>query len=144
MKHMQEALIEAKKAFEAGEVPVGCVIVKSGKIISSAHNTTEASKDPTCHAEINAIKKALTAVGEKSLTDCEMYVTLEPCAMCAGAVINSKIKRVYIGAQEPKSGCFGSVADLSNIGLNHKPEIYIGICEDECKEILKKFFKDKR
>ncbi len=144
MKHMQEALIEAKKAFEAGEVPVGCVIVKNGKTISSTHNTTEALKDPTCHAEINAIKKALAAVGEKSLADCELYVTLEPCAMCAGAVINSKIKRVYIGAQEPKSGCFGSVVDLSKAGLNHKPEIYIGICEDECKDILKKFFKDKR
>lgn len=144
MKYMESALEEAANAALRGEVPVGCVIVKDKTVIAAAHNTVENLHDATCHAEINAIKQACKALGEKTLADCEMYVTLEPCAMCAGAVINSKIKRLYIGAAEPKSGCFGSVCNLAAMNFNHKPEVYIGINEDECRQILKNFFKNKR
>ena len=144
MRYMSYALKEAAKAADEGEVPVGCIIIKDGKVIAASHNTVESSHDATCHAEINAIKAACEKTGEKTLADCEMYVTLEPCPMCAGAVISAKIKRIYIGAQEPKSGCFGSVCDFSVMKFNHKPEIYIGINEDECSQVLKNFFKNKR
>lgn len=144
MKYMEEAIKEAMEAFREREVPVGCVIVKDGRIIARAHNTTEQHGDATRHAEMNAIRQAVKAVGEKTLDGCEMYVTLEPCAMCAGAVINTRIKRLYVGACEPKSGCCGSALNLFNARLNHTPEIYMGINEEECGNILKNFFKDKR
>ena len=145
MKHyMAYAIEEAKKAFLKDEIPVGCVICKNGQIISLAHNTTVADCNDTHHAEINAINEAIAKTDEKNLSDCEMYVTVEPCPMCAGAIINSKIKRLYIGAPEPKSGCFGSVVNFNSIGFNHEPEVYIGICEDECKKIMMDFFKNKR
>ena len=144
MKFMDLAIEEAKKAYLKNEVPVGCVICKDGNIIAKAHNTTIADKNDTHHAEINAINKAIEILEEKNLSGCDLYVTLEPCPMCAGAIINSKIKRIYIGAFEPKSGCFGSVTDFTNLPFNHKPELYTGINEDECKHLLKNFFEKKR
>ena len=119
MKFMDLAIEEAKKAYLKNEVPVGCVICKDGNIIAKAHNTTIADKNDTHHAEINAINKAIEILEEKNLSGCDLYVTLEPCPMCAGAIINSKIKRIYIGAFEPKSGCFGSVTDFTNLPFNH-------------------------
>ena len=144
MKYMEFALSEAKKAFMDNEVPVGCVIVKDNNVIASAHNTTISDMNDTHHAEINAINEAIARIGDKNLMGCDMYVTLEPCPMCAGAIINTKIKRIYIGADEPKSGCFGSAIDFNIIGFNHKPEIYHGICEEECKTLMKDYFKCKR
>lgn len=144
MENMKLAIKEAKIAAEQNEIPVGCVITKNGIVLASGHNTTIADKNDTHHAEINAINDALNKLQEKNLIDCEMFVTVEPCPMCAGAIINSKIKRVYIGTAEPKSGCFGSITDFNSLNFNHKPEIYIGICEDECKNIMQSFFKNKR
>ena len=144
MENMKLAIKEAKIAAEQNEIPIGCVITKNGIVLASGHNTTIADKNDTHHAEINAINDALNKLQEKNLIDCEMFVTVEPCPMCAGAIINSKIKRVYIGTAEPKSGCFGSITDFNTLNFNHKPEIYIGICEDECKNIMQSFFKNKR
>ncbi len=144
MKFMEEAIFEAKKAYNNDEVPVGCVIVKDGQIVARAHNTVIKNNDVTCHAEINAIKSALNSLKSKSLSECDVYVTLEPCPMCAGALINAKAKRIYIGAMEPKSGCFGSITDFNKLSFNHKPEIYYGINEDECTELMKNFFESKR
>lgn len=145
MKHMEFALNEAKKAFENGEVPVGAIISLNGEIISAETNTCEKDKDCTCHAEMNAIKSACKRLGSKTLDNCEMYVTLEPCAMCAGAIINARIKRLYIAASEPKTGCCGSKINLMENGLfNHNVEVYYGFCEDESRELMKNFFADKR
>lgn len=142
-EYMKAALKEAEIAFDNDEVPVGCVIVKNKKIIAQAHNTVENSGDATNHAELSAIKNALKNTESKYLNDCEMYVTLEPCAMCAGAIINSRIKRLYAGAPEPKTGCCGSAADLFNT-ITNNTEVYLGIEEDECKKLLADFFKNKR
>lgn len=144
LKFMEYAVREAECAFESDEVPVGCVITYHNEIIASAHNTSESDMNTTRHAEMKAIEKAISHLGKKDLRDCEMYVTLEPCPMCAGAIINTKLKRVYIGAPEPKSGCFGTKIDFNTLGFNHCPEIYIGIDEEKCKDILQKFFKSKR
>lgn len=144
MKYMEYAIAEAKTAAENDEIPVGCVIIKDDVVIAKAHNTCEGEKNPLCHAEINAINLALKNLNTKYLDGCEMYVTLEPCAMCSGAIINSRIKRLYIGATEPKTGCCNSVIDLFSTELNHTTEVYIGINEDECKELMKNFFKIKR
>lgn len=142
---MKEALKEARKALEIEEVPVGAVIVKDGKIISRAHNTKETKKDATCHAEILAIKKACKKLDSWRLLDCEMYVTLEPCSMCAGALINARIKKLYIGTDDNKTGACGSVLNLlEDYKFNHKVEIEYNICKEECEEILKKFFKELR
>lgn len=145
MKMMDEALFEAQKAFNEDEIPVGAVICLNGEIIAKAHNTSETQKDCTCHAEINAIKKACVRLNTKTLEGCEMYVSLEPCAMCSGAIINARIKRLYIGAMEPKTGCCASRVNLLQEGLfNHNVEVYYGIGEDESKELMKKFFENKR
>ena len=141
---MELAIKEAKKAFDCDEVPVGCVITDGKNIIATAYNTTKKDNDNTCHAEINAIKKAISVLGTKDIKDCDVYVTLEPCPMCAGALINTKAKRIYIGTMEPKSGCFGSKSDFNTMGFNHKPEIYYGICEEDCSKLLVNFFKNKR
>ena len=142
---MREAIKEAKKALEIEEVPVGAVIVKQGKIISRAHNTKETKQDSTCHAEILAIKKACKKLNSWRLLDCEMYVTLEPCSMCAGALINSRIKKVYIGTNDEKTGAVGSVFNLlEDYTFNHKVEIKKGILKQECEKILKEFFKEIR
>ena len=142
---MQAAIKEAKKAYEKLEVPVGAVIVKDGKIISRGYNIKEEKKDTTKHAEIIAIQKASKKLGGWRLNDCEMYVTLEPCPMCAGAIIQSRIKKVYIGAMDEKTGACGSVLNLfEDYEFNHKVEIETGILEIECNELLKKFFKELR
>lgn len=141
-KFMKEALKEAKKALEIEEVPVGAVIVKDGKIIAKAHNTKETKKDATCHAEILAIKKACKKLDSWRLLDCEMYVTLEPCSMCAGAIINSRISKVYIGTNDEKTGACGSKLNLlEDYEFNHKVQVQKYILKEECSEILKSFFK---
>lgn len=141
-KFMKEALKEARKAFDIEEVPVGAVIVKDGKIIARAHNVKETKKDATSHAEILAIKKACKKIDSWRLLDCEMYVTLEPCSMCAGALINSRIKKIYIGTDDPKTGACGSVVNLlENYPFNHKVEIQRYVLKEECETILKDFFK---
>lgn len=139
---MKEALKEAKKAYEKLEVPVGAVIVKEGKIIARAHNLKETKYDTTKHAEILAIQKASKKLNSWRLIDCEMYVTLEPCSMCAGAIINSRIKKVYIGALDEKTGAAGSVLNLfEDFTFNHKVEVEKGIMQEECEKLLKDFFK---
>ena len=144
-KFMMEALKEAKKAYDKLEVPVGAVIVKEGKIIARAHNLKETKYDTTKHAEILAIQKASKKLESWRLIDCEMYVTLEPCSMCAGALINSRIKKVYIGASDKKTGAVGSVFNLlEDYTFNHKVEYQKGVLQDECENILKDFFKKLR
>jgi len=144
-KFMKEALKEAQKAFDKEEVPVGAVIVKDGKIIARAHNLKETKKDTTNHAEIIAIQKASKKLDAWRLEDCEMYITLEPCAMCAGALIQSRIKKIYIGTMDYKTGACGSVLNLlENYKFNHTVEIETGILQEECEKILKDFFKELR
>lgn len=144
-KFMKEALKEAKKAAEKLEVPVGCVIVKEGKIIARAHNLKETKFDTTKHAEMIAIQKASKKLKSWRLLGCDMYVTLEPCSMCAGAIINSRIQKVYIGAKDEKTGACGSVLNLfDDYTFNHKVETEIGIMQQECEKILKDFFKKLR
>ena len=144
-KFMKEALKEAKKAYEKDEVPVGAVIVKDGKIIARAYNLKETKLDTTCHAEILAIKKASKKLNSWRLEDCEMYVTLEPCSMCAGALIQSRIKKVYIGTMDYKTGACGSVLNLlEDYTFNHKVEYETGILKGECEKILQDFFKELR
>ena len=142
---MIEALAEAEKASALGEVPVGAVVVKDGKIVGRGHNMTETAKDPTAHAEIIAINKACKKLGGWRLPRCEMYVTLEPCPMCAGAIINSRIEKVYFGAYDKKSGCAGSVINLFESGMfNHNVNVTGGITEDKCASILTEFFRELR
>ncbi len=144
-KFMMEALKEAKKAYDKLEVPVGAVIVKEGKIIARAHNLKETKTDTTKHAEILAIQKASRKLKSWRLLDCDMYVTLEPCSMCAGAMINSRIRKIYIGTQDAKTGAVGSVFNLFNdYTFNHKVEAETGILKDECESILQQFFKELR
>ena len=141
-KFMKQALKEAKKAYEKLEVPVGAVIVKDGKIIARAHNLKETKTDTTKHAEILAIQKASKKLESWRLLDCEMYITLEACSMCAGAIINSRIKKVYIGALDEKTGAAGSVLNLfEDYKFNHKVEVEKGVMQKECENILKDFFK---
>lgn len=141
-KFMKQALKEAKKAYEKLEVPVGAVIVKDGKIIARAHNLKETKTDTTKHAEILAIQKASKKLESWRLLDCEMYITLEPCSMCAGAIINSRIKKIYIGALDEKTGAVGSVLNLfEDYKFNHKVEVEKGVMQEECENILKDFFK---
>lgn len=142
---MNQALKEAEKAYRKLEVPVGAIIVKNGKIIARAHNQKETKTDTTKHAEILAIQKASKKLKAWRLIDCEMYVTLEPCTMCAGAIINSRIKKVYIGTMDEKTGAVGSVFNLFNdYKFNHQVESETGILKEECENILKKFFKELR
>lgn len=144
-KFMREAIKEARKAYNKLEIPVGAVIVKNGKIISRAHNVKEEKKDTTKHAEIIAIQKASKKLQSWRLTDCEMYVTLEPCSMCAGALIQSRIKKVYIGAMDKKTGACGSVLNLlEDYKFNHVVEVEKNICREKCENILKDFFKELR
>ena len=143
-KFMLEAINEAKKAYKKGEVPVGAVIVKDGKIIARAHNLKETKLDTTKHAEILAIQKASKKLKAWRLKDCEMYITLEPCSMCAGAIISSRIKKIYIGTMDPKTGACGSVLNLLEYNFNHKVEVETGIMQQECEYILKDFFKKLR
>ena len=141
-KFMKEALKEAKKAYDKLEVPVGAVIVKDGKIIARAHNLKERRLDTTKHGEMLAIQKASKKLKSWRLLDCEMYVTLEPCSMCSGAIINSRIKKIYIGTLDEKTGAAGSVFNLfEDYTFNHKVEVEKGIMKEECENLLKSFFK---
>ncbi len=142
---MRFALLEAEKASKEDEVPVGAVIIKDGKVISSAHNERENRMDPTAHAEIIAIKKASEAIGNWRLTGCDLYVTIEPCPMCAGAIVQSRIRRLIYGASDLKAGACGSIMDvINNAHLCHKVEVHKGILEDECSIIIKDYFRNKR
>lgn len=142
--YMDLAIQAANASGIAGDVPVGCVIVKGDQIVAACGNTREASKDATGHAEINAIRAACEALGTWHLLDCEMYVTLEPCAMCAGAVVSARIPRVYIGAKDPKAGALGSLINLNAYPLNHHPELVFGVREKECRNLLQDFFRCRR
>ena len=142
---MEEALKEAWEAFDQGEVPVGAIIVYEGAIIARTHNLRESLQSATAHAELLAIEQACTRLETWRLEDCDLYVTLEPCPMCAGAIINSRIRNVYFGAYDAKGGACGSVADLFRQGLfNHTPTVYAGIMEEACEEPLTRFFKKLR
>jgi len=143
--HMHEALAEAKKAGAIGEIPVGAIIVFEDHIISRAHNTNRSEQNPILHAEIKAIESACAALGNERLTGCSLFVTKEPCAMCAGAIIHSRIEKVYVGARDDKYGACGTVFDiLGNTKFNHVPEIFFGILEDESGELIKSFFAGLR
>ena len=145
VKFMREALKEARKAYQKAEVPVGAIIVKNNKIISRAYNLKETKKDTTCHAELLAIQKASKKLQQWRLEDCEMYVTLEPCSMCAGALIQARIKKVFIGTMDYKTGACGSVFNLlEDYTFNHKVEYETGILKEECEKILQEFFKELR
>ena len=137
---MNQAIIYAKKALVLGEVPVGAVIVYDGKIIAAAHNMREKAKNALRHAELDAIRHACNRLGGWRLHQCTLYVTLEPCPMCAGAVVNARLKRVVYGAKDSRAGAFGTVINLNNYPLNHKPEITAGICGRECGALLRSFF----
>ncbi|MGN0525249.1 nucleoside deaminase [Eubacterium sp.] len=141
---MEKALELARQSANEGEVPVGAVIVKDNKIIACGRNRRELGKNALYHAEIEAIDNACKVLGGWRLWQCEMYVTLEPCPMCAGAIINSRIKAVYYGASDNKAGSFGSVADFNRLPYNHKPEIYAGIMADEAQALLTEFFYNLR
>lgn len=141
---MRLALDEAKKAAEIGEVPVGAVVALDGEVISKAYNTRETGKNALCHAEIKAIDLACKKLGGWRLHKCDLFVTLEPCPMCAGAVVNARIKRVVYGASDSKAGAFGSVFDMNALPLNHKPTVVSGVLENECSELLSDFFRRLR
>lgn len=144
-KYMKLALKEAQKAYDKKEIPVGAVIVKDGKVIARAHNLKEIKNDTTKHAEMLAIQKASKKLGCWRLEDCEIYVTLEPCSMCAGALIQSRIKKVYIGTMDYKTGACGSVLNLlKDFKFNHNVEVETGILAEDCEKILKDFFKELR
>lgn len=141
---MRKALALAEKAAQADEVPVGALIVREGRIISRAYNKRETLKNPAAHAEFLAIQKASKKLGGWRLPGCTLYVTLEPCPMCAGAIVNSRIPRVVFGAFDPKAGALGSVYDLAEGKLNHTPEIVSGVLQKECGDVLSEYFKKKR
>lgn len=142
--YMREALAQARRAAGRGEVPVGAVIVRDGTVIARAYNTRETGKNALHHAELKVIDKACKKLGGWRLPHCELYVTLEPCAMCAGAIINSRIESVYFGARDKKAGAFGTCFDINSYGLNHKPEVFAGILKDECSSLLSDFFSELR
>ena len=143
-KYMKLALEAAARCAEQDEVPVGAVIVKNGEILAVCGNGRETDKDATAHAETSAIREACKKLGGWNLHDCELYVTLEPCLMCAGAIVNSRIEKVIFGASDEKGGAFGGMTDIRELPLNHKPEIVSGVMKEECVKILKDFFREKR
>ena len=143
--YMLEALKEAEVAYQEDEVPIGCVIVKNDKIIARSHNQRDKSHNPLGHAEMLAIKDASIVVNDWQLVDCELYVTIEPCIMCAGAIIQSRIKRLVFGADDLKGGAFGSSINVLDAkDINHHPEIVKGVLKEECTQIIKNYFKSKR
>ena len=145
IKYMQEALKEAELARLEDEVPIGCVIVKDDQIIARAHNQRDKSHNPLGHAETLAIKQASEVLNDWQLVNCELYVTVEPCIMCAGAIVQSRIKRVVYGAPEYRGGAFGSSIDILKAeNINHYPEVIKGVLEEECASIIKNYFKSKR
>ena len=142
---MSEAIKEAEKAIEENEVPVGCIIVHQGRIIARAHNQVERLKDPTAHAEMIALTAATNYLNNKWLSGASIYVTIEPCSMCAGALVLSRIKNLFYGAEDPKTGACGSVTNIiNNKKLNHSIRVKNGVLESECSTLLKAFFKKKR
>lgn len=143
-KFMDLALVEAKKAMQDGDVPVGAIVVKDGKVIGVGRNRREKDNNAVAHAEILAIENACKEIGNWRLDGCELYVTLEPCPMCSGAIINARIKTVIFGAYDTKVGSLGSVANFVNMPYSFTPEVYGGICENECRGLLSEFFRELR
>ncbi len=144
-KFMKKAIKQAEKAASIGEVPIGCVIVRDGEIIARGYNRRKKDKNTLSHAEMTAIDKACKKTGDWRLEDCVLYVTLEPCQMCAGAIIQARIPRVVIGAMNPKAGCAGSIFNiLEEPAFNHQAEVTRGVLEEECSQVLKDFFHDLR
>jgi tRNA(adenine34) deaminase len=142
---MEAALEEARKAMAMGEVPVGAVVVKDGQILGRGHNLTESSKDPTAHAEMIAIREAAAALGGWRLMGCTLYVTVEPCAMCAGALVWSRMEKLTIGTMDPKSGACGSIYNIpADNRLNHQVQVETGILREECEGLMKEFFRKLR
>lgn len=144
-RYMKDAIKQAKKAYAIGEVPIGCVIVYEDKIIGRGYNRRTIDKNTIAHAEMIAIKKASKKMNDWRLEDCTMYVTLEPCQMCSGAIVQSRMKRVVVGCMNPKAGCAGSILNLLQMPrFNHQVELDIGILEEECSSLMKQFFKELR
>ena len=142
---MREALQQAQKAVEANEVPVGAIIVRAGKIIARAYNQVELLKDATAHAEMLALTQAEAAVGDWRLTDCDLYVTKEPCPMCAGALVHTRVRRLIFGCADPSAGAAGSVMNLLQMpAFNHRCDVVSGVLQDECVAILQNFFRKRR
>ncbi len=141
---MKKALRQAKVCLKYGEVPVGAVIVKDGKVIARGHNTRESAQMATAHAEHIAIEKACKKLGSWRLSGCTLYVTLEPCIMCAGAIVNSRLERVVIGTADKKAGAMGGIVDVLSLPVNHKPAVTFGVLQGECSKILKDFFAGLR
>lgn len=144
-KFMKEAVKQAKKAWKLEEVPIGCVIVYDGKIIGRGYNRRTIDKNTLAHAELQAIRKASKKMGDWRLEDCTLYVTLEPCQMCSGAIVQARIKRVVVGCMNPKAGCAGSILNLLQMDeFNHQVELTTGVLEEECSLMMKSFFKELR
>ena len=142
---MKEAIRQEKKAGKLDEVPIGCVIVRDGKIIARGYNRRNTEKSTLAHAEIQAIRKASKVIGDWRLEDCTMYITLEPCQMCAGAIVQARIPKVVIGSRNPKAGCAGSILDLLHVpAFNHQVELEEGVLQEECSEMLTSFFRELR
>ena len=145
IKFMKEAIKEAKKAELIDEVPIGCVVVKDDKVVARGHNIRETKKTPLGHAEIVAIDKASKKLGRWRLEDCDIYITIEPCIMCSGAIIQSRIRHIYYGAKDPKGGALeSSINVLEAKNINHHPEVTSGILEEECSNVISQYFKRKR
>ena len=144
-KYMRQALRLAKKAKDNGDVPIGCIIVYEGKVIARGYNRRNKDRQSLAHAEILAIKKASKVIGDWRLEDCTMYITLEPCQMCSGAIVQARIPKVVIGCMNPKAGCAGSIINLLDMKeFNHQVEVTRGVLEKECSELLKEFFRELR
>ena len=144
-KYMKEAIRQAKKAYALGEVPIGCVIVYEGKIIGRGYNRRTIDKNTLAHAELMAIKKASKKMDDWRLEECTMYVTLEPCQMCSGAIVQSRMKKVIIGCMNPKAGCAGSILNLLQMEeFNHQVELEVGVLGEECSHLMTSFFKELR
>ncbi len=144
-KYMRAALKQAEKAYNLGETPIGCVIVHEDKIIARGYNRRNTDKNPLAHAEVAAIRKASKKLGDWRLEECTLYVTLEPCQMCAGAIVQARIPRVVVGCMNPKAGCTGSILNLLDIqAFNHQADLTIGVLEEECSQLMKQFFRELR
>lgn len=144
-KYMKEAIRQAKKAYVLDEVPIGCVIVFQGKIIGRGYNRRTIDKNPLAHAELTAIRKASKKIGDWRLEECTLYVTLEPCQMCSGAIVQARIPRVVIGCMNPKAGCAGSILNLLDMKeFNHQVDVTAGVLQEECSEMMKQFFRELR
>ena len=144
-KYMRQAIRQAKKAYELGETPIGCVIVYGGKVIGRGYNRRTVDKNTLAHAELTAIRKACRKMGDWRLEDCPLYVTLEPCQMCSGAIVQARIPRVVVGCMNPKAGCAGSVLNLLHMKeFNHQAELTTGVLGEECSAMMKQFFKELR